>query len=101
MHRDQQAAVHGDRMPAERHLRDVGHDERRAAIELLQLLGRLADVLLLERFEVELIDALEHAVERLLEPGGRFRRVDQRLGHFRQLAERAHADFVPIEVICP
>ena len=72
VHRDQEPVVHGDRVSAERGLRDVGDDERRAAFELLQLLGRLADVLLLERFEVELVDALEHAVERLLESGGGF-----------------------------
>ena len=36
-----QAVIHRNRMPAQRRLRDVGDDERRAAVELFQLLDRL------------------------------------------------------------
>ena len=89
----------GIEWPPSAHLRDVGDDERRGAVVLLQMLGRLADVLLLERFEVELVDRFEHAVERLLEPRGRLGRVHQRLERIGQLANRAHADFVPAEVV--
>ena len=41
----------------------------------------------------------EHAVQRLLEPRGRLGRIHQRLEHLGQLADRAHADFVPVEIV--
>ena len=62
-------------------------------------LRRLADVLLLQRLDVELVHRFEHAVQRLLEPGRRLGRVHQRLERIGQLADRAHADFVPAEII--
>ena len=95
----EQPLVRGNRMPAQGLLRDVRHDERRAAVVFFELLDRGADVLLLQRLEVERVVRLEHALQHALQPRGRVARVVQRLAHFGQLADRAHADFVPVEVV--
>ncbi len=86
-------------MAAERHLGDVSDDERRGAFVLVELLDRLADVLLLHRLDFKLINRFIDAVQRLFESHSGIRRVYQRLHHVGQLANCAHADFVPVEIV--
>ena len=78
-------------------LHHVRYRKRRCAVVVLQDLDRLADVLFFERFQFEGVDRLKHALQHPFQPSRTVLGIGQWPHHFRQLADRANADFVPVK----
>jgi hypothetical protein len=86
-------------MTAQRILRHVVNDERSDTIEFLQRFDRFPQPGLPQQFNVELIVALEDALQSPLHPLGGFRRIRNRRHDLGKFRDGGNSHFIPVEVI--
>ena len=92
------AVVEWNRMSAQAVLREVGEHEGGHAVELLDLFGRLAEILFLVEFEVKRVVSFEHMVQNSFESLRGDRRIGKDGQDLSQFGDRGDAIFIPVKV---